>query len=512
MMQKEHNNKTKIHVHINIHVPPAKTKSYFFLELFHWIRSKKQYPYFLIEKASIIMVLTVGVDFGSQKTIVVADDGEIVRTDTGSISVPTLVSFVQQSRYVGDEAASYPVGNGRISLLNLACGDTPAQLLAPARPHEAFFAHSPTAFQVDETTSAAIYHDIQYCDSPLSISAVSLLAVLIGQQARRIEEVYGPERRLAFVLPNGAGPIMARNVTLACAIAGVPKERVVLVGAVEALTAAYTRKIGALRPADKAALQGKHIVFAEMGHTQTTIVCLKILPNEDPKVPDRVQPLAVESSNCLGAMSFDICLFNHFCGVVEKKYGEKIVAGSKRGHRLMAGCERIRKLLSQLTEAQVTIENLTDSGDVHFSLKRDELAAICAAPLQQLRALVNAAVAASYISVGDNSVFVEILGGGMRMQVAQQVLFDIFGENTHMGAKFDDGSAALGGALVANHTAELKAAAIAATFAATETPITSATPADEASSTEEGSHSVENLETVSMEIVDESENTVFFTK
>lgn len=94
----------------------------------------------------------------------------------------------------------------------------------------------------------------------------------------------------------------------------------------------------------------------------------------------------------------------------------------------MAGCERIRKLLSQLTEAQVTVENLTDSGDVNFTLKRDELSDICAAPLQQLRSMLSATVAKTGISVGDSSVCVEILGGGMRMQVSQQIVHEVFGE------------------------------------------------------------------------------------
>lgn len=271
------------------------------------------------------MVLIVGIDFGSQKTVAVADDGEIVRTDTGSIAVPTLVSFVEQSRYIGDEAASFPTGNGRIALLNLACGDNPAQLLAPTVSHGAFFEHCPSVFEVVEAGGAAVYTDIPYCQSSISAPAVSLLAILIGAQVRRVDEVYGPGKKIAFVLPHSAGPVMAKNFIIASAIAGLSKDRIELVGAVEALAASYCRKISGLRPADKQALQGKTVVFAEMGHTQTTVVCLKVLPKEGEKSDERVQPLAVESSSTLGAMSFDICLFNHFCVVVEKKYGEKVM-------------------------------------------------------------------------------------------------------------------------------------------------------------------------------------------
>ena len=51
------------------------------------------------------MVQTVGIDLGSQKCMLVADDADIVLTDTGSISRPTLVSFFGKSRLVGEEAA-----------------------------------------------------------------------------------------------------------------------------------------------------------------------------------------------------------------------------------------------------------------------------------------------------------------------------------------------------------------------------------------------------------------------
>lgn len=66
------------------------------------------------------MIKSIGIDIGSQKTILVADDGEIVRTSTGSVSFPTLISFQENSpRYIGDEAIS---GDTIISMINLLVG------------------------------------------------------------------------------------------------------------------------------------------------------------------------------------------------------------------------------------------------------------------------------------------------------------------------------------------------------------------------------------------------------
>ncbi len=109
----------------------------------------------------------------------------------------------------------------------------------------------------------------------------------------------------------------------------------------------------------------------------------------------------------------------------------------------MAGCERIRKLLSQLTEAQITVENLTDAGDVNFSLRRDELSAICLEPLSEFRSLIietlkDAETKHANLNLPEDfHVFaIEILGGGVRMQVTQQVIIDVLGEVSFIISSF----------------------------------------------------------------------------
>lgn len=69
-------------------------------------------------------------------------------------------------------------------------------------------------------------------------------------------------------------------------------------------------------------------------------------------------------------------------------------------HRLILGCERIRKLLSQLPESSITVENMSDSGDVNFSLKRDELSVMCADLLESFKSLVRKALASASITPG----------------------------------------------------------------------------------------------------------------
>lgn len=122
---------------------------------------------------------------------------------------------------------------------------------------------------------------------------------------------------------------------------------------------------------------------------------------------------------------------------------------SKRGNRLLSGCERIRKLLSQLNESKITVENLVDSGDVAFSLRRDEMAETCADLLTRVQDMLTKVVAdAGAADEGRPIDAVEIVGGGMRMPTIQSMLLRIVGEDKALGAKLDDGSVSVGAALL----------------------------------------------------------------
>ena len=78
----------------------------------------------------------VGVDIGGQTTMLVDHEGEIIRTSTGSIGRPTVLTMGTNSpRLFGEEAAMQASSEFMLSMVNKLCGrsfadlDT-AQLLA----------------------------------------------------------------------------------------------------------------------------------------------------------------------------------------------------------------------------------------------------------------------------------------------------------------------------------------------------------------------------------------------
>lgn len=199
---------------------------------------------------------TVGVDIGSQKSILVLDDGDIVRSDTGSISVPTLVTFAQRARYVGDEAASFQSPDGTVPLLPLCLGRSPEQVRQDASL-SALLQHSCSQLLADAEDSAPCMQ-VNYGGSSQRFSVAEILAIPLGHYARHVEAAHGPDVRLAFPLPHGTPERAAAAVVCAARIAGVPPERIDVVDAAEALVATYNRKLAALRPVD---LDGLNVSF-----------------------------------------------------------------------------------------------------------------------------------------------------------------------------------------------------------------------------------------------------------
>jgi len=394
------------------------------------------------------MVVTVGVDIGSQKTMIVRDDAEIVLTETGSINRATLISFFGKTRLCGEEASAQASGDSAIPMINLLAGKTLNDTV-----QSKIFIHQKCRLLSDSNDNLCA--EVTYCENKEVIPITALLGMFIAKLWERITAVNGPEVLLSFALTPNYLPSTARAYIEACEIAGVDTSKVSLVDASDCLVSTYERKIAGLRAPERALIEGKNVVLIDMGHTQTTIVVVKVGALDSTTA---TQKLSVAFDEHLGSFYFDLNLFEHFSKICETKTGSKVEPASKKGYRLLLACERIRKLLSQLPDAQVTVENMSDAGDLNFSLRREDLSSINTVLLEQFKKLIITALTNANISLVDNNndsnnntnnkPLVEVMGGGVRMQVVQNAINQVFGENTVLGAKFDDSSVALGAALI----------------------------------------------------------------
>jgi|TARA_B110000090_G_C13045549_1_gene317417 hypothetical protein len=110
-----------------------------------------------------------------------------------------------------------------------------------------------------------------------------------------------------------------RSIKQACQVAGVDLSRVCTVDKLECLKVAYTRKVHGLLKDEQKFLENKKVVLIEMGHTQTTAMLLQT-GSLDPKLTPLFHadgPTIAKSAfdQELGALHFDLCIFEHFAQV-----------------------------------------------------------------------------------------------------------------------------------------------------------------------------------------------------
>jgi len=250
---------------------------------------------------------------------------------------------------------------------------------------------------------------------------------------------------------------MERAVREACIIAGVTpipqneeelskelknsSNQVVILDSAECLARAYARKLSALKGTEASQLEGRLVLLVEMGHIHTTIVIVR--PNSD------LQSVKIERvlhSSHVGSFQFDCAIYENLKNSIEQKHHCNIEKATKKGMRLMRACERLRKLLSQLPTSSITVENISDSGDANVNMTREDMARICSEPLNKFSELLNSAIE----GFKDDISAIEIVGGGVRMAMVQELILSVVGKDLPLGAKLDDGSIAVGAAILAN--------------------------------------------------------------
>lgn len=190
----------------------------------------------------------IGVDIGAQKSIAVLDDGEIIRTSTGSIHWPTLISFHSGARYFAEEALPYASSDSTITFLNLLCGRKIEDI-----QEEEFTRHRklPISASPDGLVSASVNTG----DTTEEIPIQSLLGMYLSNMTKRFVEVGGSDFHTALVLSPNFDLNIEKPIRDACFIAGIDEKRVHVVDAVDAIVAAFNRKLNALLPAELAAMK-----------------------------------------------------------------------------------------------------------------------------------------------------------------------------------------------------------------------------------------------------------------
>ena len=172
-----------------------------------------------------------------------ADDADIVLTDTGSISRPTLVAFHDNSRLIGEEASHQITGESTISLFNLLIGQSSTQSIDVLNH-----------FRIPiSASSSGLSAEVTYGGKKVSFSITALLAMYILKLHQRAVTVYGNDIKLAFAIATPSNQSLIRADRQACQIAAIDLNRIVFVNTADCIISTYQRKLLAQR--DKTSLE-----------------------------------------------------------------------------------------------------------------------------------------------------------------------------------------------------------------------------------------------------------------
>jgi len=326
---------------------------------------------------------------------------------------------------------------GTVSHLHLLAGRTLAEVSAlPLAAHWNFSMAEGNEVEVEAVYAGQSRH----------FSATQLLGMLLGKlkhiTTAHAKNSSGEDQdiRFALAVPSWMGPAQRASIADGSRIGGLNGKEgsSILVGAAEALCKAFVTK----HPAEEGAEEQRTVVFVDHGQTHLSLVVASFLSDNTFHILHE----ACEPS--LGVAYLDLGLFNLLQAKCEAAGVPPPQPGTKSGMRLVRAVERLRKLLSTMPEATVQVENLADDKDISISLTRSEMAEACSSAVQRLGEVIDEAVQASKIDLA-GLTSVEILGGGSRMPMVQEVLTLKLGVET-FGQKLDDASLAFGAALIAS--------------------------------------------------------------
>jgi molecular chaperone DnaK (HSP70) len=458
-------------------------------------------------------VVVVGIDIGSESTKIVlgARRGcEIVRNDVGGHTTPTAVSFSNGNlRHIGATAQTKNAVLGLTRLLaGERCSNNNENNSSSSSSNDALVFGK---FEIDHNN---IVQGISDYESSSSFSASALLAMLMGKiqsdvqsTLARIMDDHSNNTPLEFniTIPPETSEKAKQELLDAAYAAGLSRAR--LVESSRAYQSCYQRKFPEVVAVEHDQVEqdnnDKTILVVDMGKTQTTVVVLghktclandgdgndddgdgdkppqdekkteeakeeangdekeKSSKTTTPSTTSSFQVLSAVRHKTLGAGSVDLRLWDHFQTTVPalKNLGDN--KQSRAGQRLLAGAKKLKHLLSQLSEGEVTVENVGEhDSDLKLSCTRKTLAELCqpddAAALTSLirRALKEAGRdddddTEEHKNTTTTTTTIELTGGGCRIPWVKETIVRavVGGTEAMLAHSLDDTSAALGAAL-----------------------------------------------------------------
>lgn len=349
----------------------------------------------------------VGVDLGSSRFLVAAAKAgkvDVLTNESNYRVTPNVITFGDE-RTVGDMALTKIKKEIRNSILN--CPRFLGDLYKEKADREGFFNFSKLV-QKNELKSNFVVNSSGESIEVTPEQAVGALFSKIKQIAKINGVVCAS---LVVSVPDYFGPPERQAVLDAARIGGL--EITQLMNESSATVLNY----GIFRKADLDATNPRLVVFADVGHSKTSVFAAKVYK-------DKAEIISQVSDANLGMRDIDLCLFSYYSEMILKKTGQLVADLPKSKYRLLEAIEKQRKVLTANSEASISVDCIIGEIDFNHFLKRDDFITICAPVFERFGQFFQM-VKRELGNIQIHSL--EKIGGGTRVPHIEKILANAFG-------------------------------------------------------------------------------------
>lgn len=328
---------------------------------------------------------------------------DIVANEVSNRSTPSLVSFGQKARAIGEAAATAQTSNFKNTVGSL-------KRLVGRTFQDESIQNTEKKFVTTELVDAKgeVGVKVNYAGESHVFSATQVMGMYLAKlrDTAQAELAGAGVSDVVLSVPIWFSDAQRRAMLSAAEIANLNPLRVMNEPTATALGYGIT-KTDLPEPENP-----RNVVFVDIGHSsyQVSVVAFS---------KGQLTVLGASADPDFGGRDFDRALVHHFAEEFKGKYKIDVFSNPKAIFRLSAGCERLKKVLSANTLAQLNVESIMNDIDASSQLKREEFEQLIAPYLERVEAPLNAALEQSGLSK-DEIFSVELVGGSIRVPALKE--------------------------------------------------------------------------------------------
>ncbi|CAO1619545.1 unnamed protein product [Parajaminaea phylloscopi] len=360
------------------------------------------------------MSSVIGIDVGNSSSKIGAARQrgvDVLANEVSNRQTPSLISFGQKNRAIGESAATMQTSNFKNTigslkrLLGRTFQDTDVQ------EFEKKFVN---AQLVDAKGEVGV--KVRFANEEKVFSATQLMGMYLGKLRDTAKAELGGAGVSDVVLsvPQWYTDSQRRAMLDAAEIAGLNPLRLLNDTTATALGYGIT-KTDLPEPESP-----RNVVFCDFGHSSYQVAVVAFCKGQ-------LTVLGTSSDRHFGGRDMDYALLNHFAEEFKGKYKVDVMSSPKAIFRLGAGCERLKKVLSANALAPLNVESLMDDIDAASSLKREDFEQLIAPLLERVTKPLEDALAQAGLGK-DDIHSVEMVGGSSRVPALKERVSAFFGK------------------------------------------------------------------------------------